>query len=95
MDEFARRQLGLPPITAKEKMAAEGKASAEGIKERMAQDSYKVLGVDKEAEEQVVKAAYRAKARLFHPDKPGGSNEKMTKINEAYHKVCAEKGWKE
>lgn len=95
LDEFARRQMGLPPPKLKEKISAEGKSSAEEIKRRMYQDDpYKVLGVDRDAEEQVVKAAYRAKAKLFHPDKTGGSSEKMAQINEAYHKVCEEKGWK-
>lgn len=57
-------------------------------------DPYKVLGVDRGAEEPVVKAAYKAKAKLFHPDRPGGSKDKMQDINEALEKICAEKGWK-
>lgn len=95
MDEFARRQLGLPPTKAKEKLSAEGKSSAEEIKRRMSQDDpYKILGVDSEAEREVVMAAYKAKAKLFHPDRQGGSGEKMKVINNALEKICAEKGWK-
>jgi DnaJ-class molecular chaperone len=97
IDEFARDKMGLPPRPATEKRRTEGAESAGKVKDRMAQDKaapYKVLGVDVEAEEEVVRAAYKAKARLYHPDKPGGSNEKMTKIDVAYEKICAERGWK-
>lgn len=49
---------------------------------------YNILGVLPEAEDIVIKAAYRALAQRYHPDKWTGSPtdaiSKMAKINEAY-----------
>ncbi|KAK0522179.1 hypothetical protein OC834_006379 [Tilletia horrida] len=47
-------------------------------------DYYKVLGVARDADERTIKKAYRTLAKKFHPDKEGGSQEKMTEINEAF-----------
>ncbi|KAL1958458.1 hypothetical protein VTO42DRAFT_4322 [Malbranchea cinnamomea] len=54
-------------------------------------DYYKVLGVDREADEQTIKRAYRKLTKQYHPDKAsrqGISREeaekKMAAINEAY-----------
>lgn len=46
-------------------------------------DYYKVLGVDPEADIEVIKAAYRAKAAARHPDR-GGSHRQMLLVNEAW-----------
>jgi len=45
----------------------------------------KVLEIaeDAQATSDAVQAAYRAKARVFHPDVPGGSHEAMAMLNEA------------
>ena len=57
-------------------------------------DPYEVLGVSRGASEEEVKAAYRALAKKYHPDKYAGSdladlaNEKMQEINEAYDTIC-------
>jgi curved DNA-binding protein len=51
------------------------------------QDYYKILGVDKTANEKEIKQAYRRLARENHPDmKPGdkSAEERFKKINEAY-----------
>ena len=48
------------------------------------QDPYKVLGVAKDAEQDVVKKAYRKLAREMHPDR-GGDPEKLKRVNAAYH----------
>jgi hypothetical protein len=45
---------------------------------------WEVLGVDRAAGADTIKAAHRALAQKHHPDKPGGSDEKMAEINAAY-----------
>lgn len=51
-------------------------------------DYYAVLGVLPNAEDVVVRAAYRALAQRYHPDRFTGSeneaNRRMSEINEAY-----------
>ena len=46
-------------------------------------DLYEVLQVHPRAEPDVVRAAYRALARTYHPD-TGGSERRMTELNEAW-----------
>lgn len=55
-------------------------------------DYYQVLGVDKNASESELKAAYRRAALKYHPDrnKTAGAEEKFKEINEAYQ-VLADK----
>jgi curved DNA-binding protein CbpA len=51
-------------------------------------DYYRILGVLEDAEDIVIKAAYRALAQKYHPDKFQGAakvaEERMKEINEAY-----------
>jgi len=46
-------------------------------------DYYKILGVDRHADERTLKKNYRIQALKHHPDK-GGSPEEFAKISEAY-----------
>ena len=46
-------------------------------------DYYKILGINKNANEEEVKKAFRQLAHKYHPDK-GGDEKKFKEINEAY-----------
>jgi DnaJ-class molecular chaperone len=50
---------------------------------------YQILGVLNDAEDIVIRAAYKALAQKYHPDKWTGSKEevtqRMSEINQAYH----------
>ena len=50
----------------------------------MANDYYKILGVERGANDDEIKKAYRKLAHKFHPDKSGGDEAKFKEINEAY-----------
>lgn len=52
----------------------------------MAKDFYKILGVERSAEEKEIKKAYRKKAREFHPDANAGKDAeaRFKEISEAY-----------
>jgi curved DNA-binding protein CbpA len=48
------------------------------------EDHYRVLQVVPEADHEVIRAAYRALARKYHPDLPTGSRERMIALNAAW-----------
>lgn len=45
------------------------------------------------APEDVAKAAYRALSLSLHPDRPGGSDEAMKRLNAAYDAIRTKRGW--
>ncbi|HWA01317.1 MAG TPA: molecular chaperone DnaJ [Caulobacterales bacterium] len=47
-------------------------------------DYYDVLGVDRGADANALKSAYRKKAKELHPDCQGGCEDKFKELNEAY-----------
>lgn len=47
-------------------------------------DPYEVLGVPKDATEAQIKSAYRKASAAAHPDRQGGSHERMQLLNAAY-----------
>jgi DnaJ-class molecular chaperone len=47
-------------------------------------DYYKILGVDRKADEAAIKSAYRKLARKYHPDVNKGKDERFKEIAEAY-----------
>ena len=50
----------------------------------MSKDYYKVLGIEKSANQDEVKKAFRKLAHKYHPDKKDGDEAKFKEINEAY-----------
>ena len=50
----------------------------------MAKDYYAILGVDPDATPAQIKAAYRKKAKEFHPDYYGQDSEPFKAVQEAY-----------
>lgn len=50
----------------------------------MANDYYKILGVEKNASQDEIKKAFRKLAQQYHPDKKTGDEKKFKEINEAY-----------
>lgn len=50
----------------------------------MSKEYYKILGIDKNASEADIKAAFRKLAHQYHPDKNGGDDKKFKEVNEAY-----------
>jgi hypothetical protein len=51
------------------------------------------LFVSRDAPQEVVEAAYRSLTKLYHPDKKGGSEDKMKALNIAKEAVFNERGW--
>ncbi|VUC20687.1 unnamed protein product [Clonostachys rosea] len=61
------------------------------LKRSKTKDYYKVLGVDSDADERQIKAAFRKASKIYHPDKAVKSGltkdeamKKMIEVNEAY-----------
>lgn len=50
-------------------------------------DAYAVLQVSRHADAEVIKAAYRALARCFHPDGQTPDHDRMTELNRAHDHV--------
>ena len=57
---------------------------------------YEVLQINKDASEEVIKAAYKALIKKYHPDNASGADvEKVKLLNEAYDVLSDEKSRKE
>lgn len=54
-------------------------------------DPYTVLGVPPTATLEEVKKRYRQLSMVYHPDREGGYNEAMKRVNEAYKQILREK----
>jgi len=51
--------------------------------------AYSILGVDISSSPEEIKAAYRAKAKVHHPDAEGGDADAFRAVNEAYSALTA------
>lgn len=68
---------------------------------KSADDAYKILEIEKSANDAEVKKAYRQMVKKYHPDKlqhmdeiyQKGAQEKFTKVQEAYDKIQKERGF--
>ena len=52
------------------------------LKKSKRKDYYKILGVDKNANEEEIKKAYRKRAMVHHPDRHSGATEAEQKDHE-------------
>jgi len=50
-------------------------------------DPYSILGIQRGASDEEIKKAYRKMAVKYHPDKPGGDEEKFKEVADAYDKL--------
>ncbi|GAA5927566.1 uncharacterized protein JCM15063_005934 [Sporobolomyces koalae] len=57
------------------------------LKQSKQKDYYKILGVARDADAKTIKRAYRKATLKAHPDKEGGSEEKMAALNQAYEVI--------
>jgi len=57
----------------------------------MARDYYEILGIDKKAQKEEIKKAFRTLAHKYHPDKKTGDDAKFKEINEAYSVLSDDK----
>lgn len=56
-----------------------------------AQDYYKTLGVERKANKDDIKKAFRKLAHKYHPDKKSGDEKKFKEVNEAYSVLSDDK----
>ena len=64
-------------------------------------DYYEVLGVDKNADKDAIKKAYRKLALKYHPDRTldagpdaqAASKETFLNVQKAYEHICKKNGW--
>lgn len=60
------------------------------IVEAKTYNPYSVLGLEPNAEQEVVEVAYRALAKKYHPDIVGGDGDEFKRIKAAYDQIKQE-----
>jgi len=57
----------------------------------MSKDYYQILGIDRKANKEDIKKAFRTLAHKYHPDKKGGDEAKFKEVSEAYSVLSDDK----
>ncbi|MBA7685957.1 hypothetical protein ES703_94388 [subsurface metagenome] len=57
-------------------------------------DAYGILGASPDDPDDLINDVYQKKSLFYHPDRPGGSEAKMKRLNEAYEKIMKARGTK-
>lgn len=89
LSEIVGRAIELFGEDALKKVTALPAESPEDLTRQM---PYIVLGISSEAPDFLVKAAWKAQLKEFHPDTHPGDTEKAAHINNAYDAICQERG---
>jgi len=82
-EERVRRQRERDPHNNRRREDDDGQNPFEIIQPTEIPRATQILGVRFGASAEEVKTAYKKMAMAWHPDRPGGSAEKMKEINEA------------
>jgi len=65
--------------------------SGENIAELPSDNPYRILGINPDAPDFLVKVAYRAMQKKYHPDGETPDEAMSKLVNEAYEQVCLER----
>lgn len=93
LSDGIRKRFGIQQNIDFGQLKKEARGIGEEIRKSNQQDPYKILGVSPEAEDTVIKAAYKAKGKLYHPDINKSDGHKMSEINKAYQKIAKQRGF--
>jgi len=55
-------------------------------------DAYDILGVSPDDPIELVRDVFRRKSQYYHPDHPGGSEERFKRLKAAYDRICESRG---
>lgn len=66
--------------------------TGEAARKENLMDAYDILGASPDDHFDLLKDIYRRKALYYHPDKPGGSGEKMKRLNTAWQLIQKSRG---
>lgn len=67
-----------------------GFAALPAARSEIKKEWWDILDLRRDASKEEIKQRWLKLAQIYHPDKPGGSNEKMSELNQAYAKGIAE-----
>ncbi|MBA7665625.1 hypothetical protein ES703_73699 [subsurface metagenome] len=57
-------------------------------------DAYGILGASPDDPDDLINDVYQKKSLFYHPDRPGGSEAKMKRLNDAYERIMKARGTK-